>query len=242
MDISLLLALIAAFIMGISKGGVKGVGILSITLLAIIYGAKNSTGILLPLLIVGDILGVIYFKKHTKWKYLIYFLPLMLVGVIVATVVGKDLPEAVFKQWMAGIILFSVLFMWYSESSSKKIVPENKLFGSSLGFVAGFTTMIGNLAGPFATLFLLATKMSKNEFIGTSAWIFLIVNIFKTPFHVFSWGTINWATLKINLILIPAIVIGFFIGVKIVGYFSEKFFRQFLLVATAIGAVIIFLK
>lgn len=242
MDNPLILGIIAATIIGISKGGIKGISVLAVTLMALAYGAKNSTGIILPMLIVGDILAVIYFKKHTKWKYLVYFLPFMLIGVLIATVIGKNLSEPVFKKWMAFIILGSVIFMWFSESSSKRIVPENRIFGSTVGLMAGFTTMIGNLAGPFANLFFLSTKIPKKEFLGTSAWVFFIVNNFKVPFHIFSWETINWDSLKINLNLIPFIIIGFIVGVKIVDYFSEKFFRQFILIVTAIGAILIFIK
>ncbi|MFK7978928.1 MAG: sulfite exporter TauE/SafE family protein [Saprospiraceae bacterium] len=242
MEFNLILAFTAAFLLGVGKGGIKGLSILTVTLMALAYGAKSSTGIILPLLIVGDIMAVIYFKKYTKWKYLVHFLPWMLVGVVIASFVGKDIPETTFKNWMAAIILVSVVFMWFSESTAKKVMPGNKLFGGSVGFAAGFTTMIGNLAGPFANLFFLATRLPKNEIIGTSAWVFFIVNNFKVPFHVFSWKTITWETLQTNLTLVPFVTIGFFVGVKIVSYFTEKFFRQFLLVVTAIGAILIFIK
>lgn len=132
--------------------------------------------------------------------------------------------------------------MWLSESSTKHIAPSNKLFGSSVGLLAGFTTMIGNLAGPFANLFFLSTKIPKNEFIGTSAWAFFIINNVKVPLHIWSWGTINMETLSINLKLLPCIVLGFVVGIKLVDYFSEKFFRQFILAVTALGAILIFLK
>ncbi len=242
MEFNLILAFLAAFLLGVGKGGIKGISILTVTLMALVYGAKNSTGIILPLLIAGDIMAVIYFKKYTKWKYLVHFLPWMLVGVVVASFIGKDLPEATFKNWMAGIILFSVVFMWFSESTAKSVLPDDRLFGGSIGFAAGFTTMIGNLAGPFANLFFLATRLPKNEIIGSSAWVFFIVNNFKVPFHVFSWKTITWDTLQTNLTLLPFVFMGFFVGVKIVSYFTEKFFRQFLLVVTAIGAILIFIK
>ena len=242
MEYTIILAFLAAFLIGVGKGGIKGISILNVTLMALAFGAKNSTGIILPLLIIGDIMAVVYFKKYTKWKYLVNFLPWMLIGVVVATFVGKDLPEATFKNWMAGIILFSVIFMWFSEATANRVMPDNRLFGSGVGFAAGFTTMIGNLAGPFANLFFLATRLPKNEIIGTSAWVFFIVNLFKVPFHVFSWETITKETLKTNLTLFPLVIIGFFVGVKIVSYFTEKFFRQFLLVVTAIGALLIFFK
>ena len=242
MEFNLILAFIAAFLLGVGKGGIKGISILTVTLMVLAYGAKSSTGIILPLLIAGDIMAVIYFKKYTKWKYLVHFLPWMLVGVVIASLVGKDLPETIFKNWMAGIILISVIFMWFSESATKSILSENRFFGGTVGFAAGFTTMIGNLAGPFANLFFLATRLPKNEIIGTSAWVFFIVNNFKVPFHVFYWKTITWDTLQTNLTLFPFVVIGFFLGVKLVSYFSEKFFRQFLLIVTAIGAILIFIK
>lgn len=242
MDSTLILAGLAAFLIGVSKGGLKGISILTVTLMVLAFEAKRSTGIILPLFILGDIFAVIYFKKHTKWKYLIHFLPWMIVGVLIATYVGKDLPEVVFKRWMAGIILLSVVFMFASEQITKVVLSDSKLFSGGVGLAAGFSTMIGNLAGPFANLFFLATRLPKNEIIGTAAWVFFIVNLFKLPLHIFSWETISWETLKIDMYLAPFVVLGFGVGVKIVSLFSEKFYRQFLLIVTAIGAILIFFK
>jgi uncharacterized membrane protein YfcA len=117
--------------------------------------------------------------------------------------------------------------------------PENPLFAYFMGIVAGFSTMLGNLAGAFTNIFFLATRIPKNEIIGTTAWLYLIINVFKTPFHIFSWETIDLETLKLNLILTPIVVIGFFVGLKIVHLFSEKLYRRFLLIATLIGAIFI---
>ena len=102
--------------------------------------------------------------------------------------------------------------------------------------------MIGNLAGPFANLYFLATKLPKNEIVATSAWVFFVINLFKLPFHIFAWETIRMDTLWINLTLIPFVVIGFFAGTWVLKRFNEKGFRTFLLVMTAIGAVLVLLK
>jgi len=91
-------------------------------------------------------------------------------------------------------------------------------------------------------LFFLSTGLSKNKIIGTSAWLFLVINLFKMPFHIWSWGTIDRASMTTNLYLIPAVLIGFALGVKLVKYLSENAYRKFLLVVTAIGAVLIFFK
>ncbi|MGK0366550.1 MAG: putative membrane protein YfcA [Saprospiraceae bacterium] len=242
MDYTLTFGFLAAFLVGASKGGLKGLGVFTVALTALVYGAKNSVGILVPLFIVGDVLAVIYFKKHVKVKYLFQFLPAMIIGVLVATYVGNDWEEATFKKWMSIIILGSTVYMFWSEYREKKLSIEDKKMSSTIGFAAGFTTMIGNLAGPFANLYFLATRLPKNEIIGTAAWVFFIINIFKIPFHVFSWETINVDTLTVDAYLAPFVVLGFWAGTRLVSMFSEQNYRRFLLIVTAIGAVLILLK
>lgn len=242
MSITFIVASLAAFLLGLSKGGLKGLGILMVALMVLAYGAKSSTGILVPLLIAGDILAVIYFKKHVKRKYLIQFLPAMLIGVVVAVFVGDNWEEAIFKKWVSGIILISVLYMFWTEYNPVKIPKIDWKFSTPIGFAAGFTTMIGNLAGPFANLYFLATKLPKDEIVATSAWVFFVINIFKLPFHIFAWQTIRADTLWINLTLIPFVVLGFFAGTRVLRMFNEKGFRKFLLIVTAIGAVVILVR
>ena len=202
--------------MGISKSGIKGLAVLIVMGLALVYGAKESTGILMPLLICGDILAVIYYKRHVKWAYLIKLLPWMVAGVLVGVVLGKDLQEDLFKSGMAVIILISVAMMYYWERKKDRKVPTHWSFAALMGMMAGFTTMVGNLAGAFSNIYFLAIKLPKNEFIGTAAWLFFIINLFKVPFHIWSWGTINLVSFQISLSLIPAVIMGFMLGVSIV--------------------------
>ena len=239
---SFFIALLAAFLLGASKSGLKGMGIVIVTLMAYAYEAKASTGILLPLLISADVLAVSYYNRHTQWKYLLRFLPWMLAGVLVGVYVGKDLPEDIFKKGMATIILISVVIMWVWERFDKSNIPNKMWFAGSMGFTAGFTTMIGNLAGAFSNIFFLALRIPKNEFIGTAAWLYFIVNLFKLPFHVFSWETVNMDSLKIDIYLLPAVVLGFVIGIRLVKYFEEKQYRAFILVMTGIGALVMLIR
>lgn len=242
MDMNLLIGALAAFLLGVAKGGIKGMGVIIVALMAFVFGAKNSIGIIVPLFIVGDILAVIYFKKYVKRKYLIQFLPAMVIGVLVAVFVGKDWDESVFKTWISAIILISVVYMFWQEYRKITISNNSFLFSNSIGFAAGFTTMVGNLAGPFANLYFLATQLPKNQIVGTSAWVFFIINIFKIPFHVFIWKTIHQQTLMTDLYLIPFVIIGFVVGTRILSLFNESNFRKFLLIVTAIGAIVSLLK
>ncbi len=235
--IHVILVITSGILIGASKAGLKGIGIISVALMVVVYGARQSTGIILPLLIIGDILAVIYYKRHVKWLYLRKFLPAMILGILMAVYVGHDLPEEIFKVWMGGVILVSVLIMFWWDYKGAPSFPNNWLFSGSAGIAAGFATMIGNMAGAFANMFFLATRLPKNEIIGTSAWLFFIINIFKVPFHIFSWETIDLSTLKITLLFAPSIFIGFWLGMKIVFYINERYYRYFLLIATAIGAL-----
>ena len=236
------MALVAALTLGFAKSGIKGLAVLIVTGLAIVYGAKESTGILMPLLICGDILAVIYYKRHVKWIYLIKLLPWMMAGILVGVLLGKDLPEDLFKSSMAVIILVSVVMMYYWEKKKDKKVPNHWSFAALMGIMAGFTTMVGNLAGAFSNIYFLAIKLPKNEFIGTAAWLFFIINLFKVPFHIWSWGTMNWASFMISLNLIPAVILGFSFGVLLVRKIKNENYRQLILLLTGLGGMTIFFQ
>jgi uncharacterized membrane protein YfcA len=236
------LAMLAAFVLGIAKAGIKGLGVLIVTIMALVFGGKVSTGIIVPLLVVADILAVIYYRRNADWKLLFKLLPWMLIGVLLGVYVGQDLPETIFKRGMAIIILITTVLMFWWEQRKVVKVPKNRGFAGIMGLSAGFTTMIGNLAGAFANIFFLAMRVPKNVFIGTTAWLFFIINLFKLPFHIWSWETVNVETFAVNIRLIPIVVLGFVVGVKTVALIKEGDYRRMILILTAIGAVMIFLS
>ncbi len=237
-----ILAFLAALFVGLNKAGVSGIDVIMVTLLIFIFGARTSTGILMPLLMIGDFMAVIYYHRHAQWKYLFILLPWMIAGIITGVYIGKKLSELAFRQWMSVIVLVTTIFMFWWNSRKNKSVPDNKVFAGSMGYAAGFTTMVGNLAGAFSNIYFLAMRLPKEQFIGTASWLFCIINLIKLPFHIFVWKTISADTLLIDLQLIPLIIIGFLLGVRLLKKTSEKLFRQLVLVLTAIGAVVLFLR
>ncbi|MAV79531.1 MAG: hypothetical protein CMC22_05140 [Flavobacteriaceae bacterium] len=239
LSLAFFIALGCSLLLGIAKSGIKGLAVLIVTGLALVYGARESTGILIPLLICGDILAVIYYKQHVKWVYLLRLLPWMVVGVLVGVVSGKDLPDDFFKSGMAVIILFSVIMMYYWERNKERKLPTHGSFAALMGMMAGFTTMVGNLAGAFSNIYFLAIRLPKNEFIGTAAWLFFFINLFKVPFHIWSWGTINVTSFQISLSLIPAVVIGFGLGVFLVKKINNNKYRKLILLLTGLGGLAI---
>ena len=96
-------------------------------------------------------------------------IPWMIFGVLIGVFYGYNIDEDSFRLGMAVIILFSVILMYFWDRKKNKTVPTNWSFAGALGITAGFTTMVGNLAGAFTNLYFLAQKLPKNEFIGTAA-------------------------------------------------------------------------
>ncbi len=237
-----LLVFLAALIQGLGKAGLKGLGAIIVTLMALVFGGKASTGVLIPLMIVADVFAVIYYHRYTQWKYLRKLLPSMFLGVIIAAWIGNSISEFIFKQIMAVLILLTVGIMIWMDRKKNMGIPNHWVFSSGMGLVSGFTSMIGNLAGSFANIYFLAIRLPKNEFIGTAAWLFFIINVFKLQFHVFVWKTVTYDSLFFNLFLIPGILVGFFLGVGLVKLINNEFYRKFILIVTAIGALLILLN
>ena len=154
-----IILLSAAFSIGISKSGIKGLSIINVALLVMVFDAKASTGVLLPMLLVGDIFAVIYYNRHAQWKYLIRLLPFMMVGVVLGTLLADDMPDQLFRKLMASVILISVAMMFWWDQRKSKTVPSHISFAGIMGLTAGFTTMVGNLAGAFANIFFLAMRL-----------------------------------------------------------------------------------
>ena len=233
------LAIVGSVILGLAKAGVKGTGVVIILLFAIAFESKASTGILVPLLIVGDTFAVIYYRRHAQWGMLWRLMPWVIVGVLAGVWAGKELDEGQFKHWMAVLILGSTILMIVGEFRKHMEIPRHGPFGAVMGLLAGFATMIGNLAGPFADLYFLAMRLPKNSFIGTAAWLFFLVNLFKLPFHIVVWHTITADTLLLDLWLVPPLVLGLWGGVKIVSRIREAPYRIIVIALTAIGALFI---
>ena len=236
------LVLLSAFIIGLAKAGIKGIDMMNVTLMAIVFGGKASTGIVLPLLCAADIMAVWYYHRHAQWNHFWKLIPWMAAGILIGVFVGKDLDEIIFRRVMACIIIITVLIMLFLELKKTFPVPRNRAFAATMGLTSGFATMLGNLAGAFSNLYFLAMRMSKNDFIGTAAWLFLVINLFKLPFQVFYWKNITAQTLWIDLLLVPALMLGFFAGIWIVGKIRDESYRRVVIALTLVGAIFIFFR
>jgi uncharacterized protein len=241
--INLMLFFLVAMVVGMSKAGLSGLGLSIVPLMAMIFGARESTGVLLPMLIAADIMAVIYYHRNAVWKHIIRILPWVAVGIVIALITGKMINDRQFRLVLLTIVWIMLILMIVNDIRQKRgnRIPENPLFGFSMGIAGGFATMIGNTAGPVFTLYFLSMKLSKNEFIGTSAWLYFIMNTGKLPLQVLVWKNISLNYLLLGIISIPVIALGIFIGIRIVKLFSENVYRYFVIATTLLTSVFLFL-
>jgi uncharacterized protein len=239
---SQLIILLGAFIIGLAKAGLKGIELLNVTIMALVFGGKLSTGIVLPMLCLGDILAILYYRRNVKWDLFWKLIIWMAIGILIGVYWGNGMAEVLFKKIVALIIFTIVALMVWLETRQADYMPKSKFFSPIIGLVAGITTMMGNLAGPFSNIFFMAQRVSKNDFIGTAAAVFLVINFFKLPFQIIYWNNINSNTLQLNLLLVPALLLGFVVGIFLVKRIKDDNYRKVVIALTILGAVMIFLR
>lgn len=234
------LLVLSAMLIGMSKVGVPGVSMLVVPTLAIIFGGKASTGILLPILMMADVFAVTYYHRHAEWKYLWKLLPFAFIGIGTALWVGEVVNDEWFKNIIAVMVFLSIgLMLWRDRKKEQNSFPDSWWFAAFMGILGGFATMIGNVAGPIFAIYLLAMHLPKNKFIGTTAWFFLIVNFSKFPLHILVWKTIDWQTLSLDLMLLPGIALGAFLGIQLIKKISDKLYRTAVIIVTALSAFLL---
>lgn len=185
----------------------------SVILLAEIYGAKASVGLALPLLIAADLMAYPAFIKHGSWRPVWKLLGPALVGLGI----GWWMLARISNEEARRVIGICVLLMVFLQALRRwKPLTFDKLaksrgFGMSAGVMGGFATMLANAAGPVIQLYLMAQKIPKMELIGIGARFFLLINLIKVPLNG-RLALINAESLTDNARLLPAVVLGIFGG------------------------------
>jgi hypothetical protein len=235
---SWLLACLAALGVGISKSGFAGVSLVHVLVMAFIFGGKASTGIVLPMLVIGDIGAVIFFKRHAVWRHVGRTLPIACLGVIIGTGLIALVPEDAYHPIIGWTVLVLVILqLWRMKDPARfEHVPHSWPFAITMGLLAGITTMMANAAGPVMGMYFLSVGLPRYQLTGTSAWFFLIINLYKIPFSLWL-GLIQKTTFLFNLVLAPLILAGLFLGRWLLAHVSQRVFDGLILVFAAVVAL-----
>ena len=241
LDLSLvqwLWIIVAACCIGFSKTGISSFLMPAIPIVAAVFGGKGSTGIILPMLLVGDVFALYYYNRHAQWNNIKKLLPWTLVGLVLGVIVGNFVSDKQFKFFIAISVLICLLTLIYTEKKGENLkVPKNAFVYALTGMLCGFTSMIGNAAGPIFSVYLLAKGFKKNDFLGTTAWFFFIVNLTKVPLQILFWNNIPSSTVFLTVSMIPAIGVGAILGVVVIKRINEKLFHRLIIAVTAIAAI-----
>jgi uncharacterized membrane protein YfcA len=174
-------------------------------------------------------------------------LPWAIAGLAVALVVERFVPAKGFKFLIGFCIYTGLAIMVWNDTINNKPGKEAKIptgwwFSAVFGLLGGFSTMIGNAAGPIMSVFLLSMRLPKENFVGTAAWFFMIINYTKIPLQVFFWQNITLRSLLFNLCMTPIIVIGAVLGIILVKSVSEKVYRILVYIMTIVSATLLFVN
>jgi len=222
---------------GVSKTGVYGLAPLFIASFAMLLPAKQATGVVLPLLICGDIVAVCSYRGHAQWRYLWKLFPWTAAGVVLGFLALGRIDDRQAKVLIGSIILALVaMYLLHRARPEGTSLAHKPWFGPVAGVLAGFTTLVANAAGPLMTLYLLAIGLPKMEFMGTGSVFFLLLNCFKVPF-MSGLGLINGGSLMLNLVLAPAVLAGAWLGRRILSRMDQRVFEYVALGLSTLGGL-----
>jgi uncharacterized membrane protein YfcA len=232
------LAIAAAFGVGLSKAGLPGVGLFHVVAFALLFGARESTGVVLPLLLAGDAAAVGAVRQHARWDYVRRMLPPACLGVAVAAAFMGKISDASFKPLIGWIILTlaAMQVMRMIRPNWLGNVPHSHAAVWGIGLLAGATTMLANAAGPIIAIYCVAVALPKFEFVGTMAWFFFIINAVKVPFSA-GLGLIRTDTLLLNAVLVPAVLVGVLGGRWVVHRLPQVVFDRLMLAFASAAAL-----
>ena len=231
-----LLAIISAISIGLGKSGFGGVGMLSVALMATVMRGheRESTGIILPLLVCGDLFAVRAFRGHVRWRLVGRMLPPALFGVGLGYFWMSHLSDLAFKPVVGWAVLVLVALQAFRQFRADAFqgVPHTAWFAWTAGISAGIVTMLANAAGPVMTIYFLAIGLPKLEFVATAAWFFLVVNLCKIPLST-HLGLIHPGSLVFNAIQVPFVGLGILMGRSVMHRIDQRAFEYLLLILTA---------
>ena len=233
--------ILGAFMIGLSKTGVVGLSTFAVALFALVLPARESAGVVLVILISADVVAVIAYRRHAIWSHLIRLFPWAALGVLLGFLAVGRISDRHVARLIGAILVVLVVLQWWRQQQGRRNpeaqhTPTSPWFAVSVGIIAGFTTMVANAAGPIMMLYMLAMRLPKMEFLGTAAWYFFVLNLFKVPFS-YGLGLINPVSLGIDLRLAPVAMIGALSGRAIIRYVNQSLFETLALLFTMLAAL-----
>ena len=230
------LGLFSAIAIGIGKTGVPGIGTIVTPLMVLAVGdARYAAAWTLPILSTADVFAVMYWRRHADARKLFSLIPWVAAGMAVGAL-SLALDEQVLRR-IIGVVVLIMLAL----QIQRWRYPQIKFGGSAsfYGIAAGFATTIANAAGPVMNMYLLSRRLTKEQFVATGAWFFLVVNLSKVPIYS-GYQLFSRASLVFDALMVPAVIFGAVTGLWIIRHIPQRAFEGLIIILTAVSSVFLF--
>lgn len=227
-----------ALLIGMAKNGLPGIGILVVPCMVAALPAREAMGVLLPMLILGDLLAVRNFRAHCDWSQLRRLGVWIAVGLLVAWALLGHLDDEALKRWLGGLLLLLVVLQILRSRARLDRWADHMSFTAGIGFLAGFSSTLANLAGPIVGVYLVGKHLDKTALVGTSAVLFLLLNLTKVPVYILQDMTTK-TTMGLSLLMLPVIVLGALCGIAIHKVIPQALFNAIILGVAILAALLL---
>ena len=235
------IALLAIFLIGVTKSGFgSGVGLMIVPMMALSMshvperGTEAALGMLLPLLVAGDLIAVYQYRHLFSMKIVRKLLPGTLLGVVIGMTVlwwfatqEKEVADALIRIEIGLESMLLVGLHWWRSSREKDDgIYQPKAWQSAVvGAFAGASSTIAHAAGPIITLYLLPQRLERQLYVGTNALYFFLLNTIKLPAY-YQAGQFAKASPQFSLMFLPVVIAGAFTGIWLNRRVSDALFSK----------------
>lgn len=183
------LGALAAYLIGLAKTGVPGIATPVVPFLAAVFGSRASVGLMVLMLICGDCFAIAWYRRHARWSRLIELLPWVLTGMglgaATLALIGKLESERDYLGLLIGLLVLTMAALHVLQQRlPTALTPRSRVGLILTGLAAGFATTTANAAGPIMAIYFLAHRLTKEQFLGTAAWYYFILNVSKVPVYM----------------------------------------------------------
>ena len=229
---------VAALIIGVSKTAVPGAGTVAVAIFAAVLPGQAVDGDHPASADRRRLFAVMAYRRHTNWRALLGLAPAVIAGILLGVLFLAFADDAWVKRTIGVILLAVIAITLFRRRMGAQVVEggPHRVAAATYGTLGGFTTMVANAAGPVMSMYFLAARFPVKEFLGTAAWFFAIVNLSKVPFSI-GLGLITVPGLLLDLVLVPAVVVGALAGRWLAGRLDQALFERLVIIFTVVGAV-----
>ncbi len=231
-----IIGILAAFLTGMAKCGIPGLGILVVPMMALAFPARESVGALLPILIVGDIVAITLFRRQAMWSWILRLAPWVIAGLVLGAWWLARLDDLALRRVLGTLVLSMIALDLVRRRLNWDRMASHPVYTAGIGILAGTATTLGNAAGPVMNLYLLGRRLPKALFVGTSAWFFFLVNLTKVPVFL-GQSMLTHELIVFDLCVIPFVGLGAWAGTKALHSLPEKAFHRVVLGLTILGGL-----